>query len=120
MTTAEIYKIEEAGEDDVVFNNGEQRVRVNLSNEELYPYFTKEDRAADFRRIIGKDVALPNPVSANSEAGYLSIALDIQRTAENEARVHEMHVSFSSIEIFTAGRAVGGEIGNESGSGQQT
>ena len=107
MTTVEIYKIQEAGEDCVVFNNGEQRVRVNFSNEKLYPYFTKEDRAADFRPLIGRDATLPYPVSASSEAGYLSIAVDIQRTAENEAHVHEMHVPFSSIEVFIVGRAVG-------------
>ncbi|MGC2830623.1 MAG: hypothetical protein WB994_13370 [Candidatus Acidiferrum sp.] len=108
MTTVEIYKIEEVGEDYVVFNNAQQRVRVDFSDEKVYPYFTKEDRAADFRRLIGKDSALPYPVSASSEAGYLSIAVGIQRTAENEARVHEMHVSFSSIEIFGVGQAVGG------------
>jgi hypothetical protein len=59
MTHVEVMKLEEAGPDYLRLR-GDRSVRINLADDEIMgSKVSKEESAANFRRLVGKDLAIP-------------------------------------------------------------
>jgi hypothetical protein len=60
MTTVEVMKLEEAGTDYLRLRDGDRSVRINLADDEVMgDRVSKEESAAMFRGLAGKDLAIP-------------------------------------------------------------
>jgi hypothetical protein len=92
MTHANIFRIEEAGRDYAVFGN----VRYNFDDDEVG---TKEEAAAFFRGLVGKEAAIEAAESANDGTGRFYIGVDFME--RNGGNVETIPISFavSSVEI---------------------
>jgi hypothetical protein len=93
MTHANIFKIEEAGRDYAVFGN----VRYNFDDDETG---TKEEAAAFFRPLVGKDAAIEAAESANDGTGRFYIGVDFMDRNENNVKVIPIPFRVSSVEIL--------------------
>ena len=97
MTTVAKYGVKEIGEDYVVFQDSVNVVRVNFADDTLYPNFTKEDSAASFRGLEGKEVALPEPLRCDPP-GRLFIAIDIWEDLDRSTRAIPNYFAVHSVE----------------------
>jgi hypothetical protein len=93
MTHANILKVEEVGEDYAVFGN----VRYNFADDETG---TKEEAAAFFRGLVGKDAAIEAAESVRERNGWVCIGVDFMDRTENSVKVIPMPFRVSSIEIL--------------------
>jgi hypothetical protein len=93
MTHANVYKVEDVGEDYTIFGN----LRCNFEDHENG---TKEEAAAFFRRCIGKDAAIEAPESVSDGTGRFYISVDFRDQHENIVRIMPIPFSVSSVEIL--------------------
>ena len=92
MTHANILKIEEAGRDYAVFGN----VRYNFDDDEVG---TKEEAAAFFRGLVGKDAAIEAAESASDGTGRFYIGVDFMDWNGSNVKVIPIPFNVSSVEI---------------------
>ena len=93
MTHANILRVEEVGKDYAVFGN----VRYNFDDDETG---TKEEAAAFFRRLVGKDAAIEAAESANDGTGRVYVGVDFMGWNENNVKVIPIPFRVSSVEIL--------------------
>ena len=92
MTHANIFKIEEVGTDYAVFGN----VRYNFDDDEAG---TKEEAAAFFRGLVGKDAAIEAAESASDRTGRFYIGVDFMDWNGSNVKVIPIPFNVSSVEI---------------------
>jgi hypothetical protein len=93
MTHANIFKIEGAGRDYAVFGN----VRYNFDDDEVG---TKEEAAAFFRGLVGKDAAIEAAESASDGMGRFYIGVDFIDRNGNNVKVIPIAFAVSSVEVL--------------------
>jgi hypothetical protein len=95
MTNVEMLNIQEAGTDYLLLKQGGTGVRVNFANNKEY---SKEECAAFFRGMEGKDAAIPGDFNEP-----FFIALDFWRAPDNSFRVIPFTFAVSTIELQAGG-----------------
>jgi hypothetical protein len=93
MTHANILKVEEARKDYAVFGN----VRYNFDDDETG---TKEEAAAFFRGLVGKDAAIETAESVRGGSGRVYIGVDFMDRSKNSVKVVRIPFRVSNIEIL--------------------
>lgn len=97
LPTLSKYGIKEVGVGYVVFADSLNVVRVNFADDTMYPTLTKEESAASFRGLEGKEVGLPEPLMCDPP-GRLFIAVDIWKDIDNSTRAIPNYFAVSSVE----------------------
>jgi hypothetical protein len=93
MTRANIFKIEEVGKDYAVFGN----TRYNFADDETG---TKEEAAAFFRGLLGKDAAIDAAEPVGEPGRRVYVGVDFMGWHENNVNVVPIPFRVSSIEII--------------------
>lgn len=95
MTNVQMLEIQEAGSDYLLLHGGGMRVRINFAHNEEY---SKEECAAFFRGMEGKEAAIPTDFSEP-----FFIALDFWWGPDNSARVMPITFAVSTLELLVGG-----------------
>jgi len=97
MLNVASYTVREVGKDYIVLADSRGNVRVNFADDDALPNLKKEETAASFQHLVGKSVALPEPIRCDPP-GRLFIAVDILRDIDNSTRAIPNYFAIASIE----------------------